>query len=1622
MAAQRIESTGSHPEADNLPNNGSHLQIDRGLTQLELGLSTAPVLGENGTPGAEDERINSGKREEVLQAFARQFEAFREAPDTVLEDWEAAERGEMAEILDTGKVDFANGVDSFRENGRTRRLPIQAFMNFVAVKADEDEQVENDRRILEKYSRSPISTIRGDGQISRQTHRQLADEAAQATQDRRSAVRRAQTGVRWFYPPKNADINNTTPEASQPQDLSGAMQIFEEALRRYRHANSPIDKKTAKRELDLITRQMGDLTGDTAAVKEFLEARREEARKSGKADRGTASKLEIRASKLRIERAADRLYELEDLRSNEPIILGNSPSSDISDRGSDLPSETAEEIITTPWLTSMIETQVRQDDAPWGKPKLPGNVTVTTENALEKIKTPLRLSGGLNPGEKKGYSQPQASQIIRKAGEELYRSYKKTWDEVSKLRADSDSKVTSKSDPITSSAHDFTPPSYTSVDWSKTDNAREVWEAQFREAVKAEEKLPALPIPISAADQLQADEDAERARKTAEDDKRRAARTAIDDARRLGQPIPEVDEKGFLVDPTLKPDEDLFPEHDYTPPPPYVSIDWSQTEKERQNWEFKFQLLNDIASWDQGDIGSEDSGIPPVETVPPVAEKENVKFNIIFTSLDPAYDQEAEKWAEQKLQQELTPTKGRLGKIRSIRRVAATRITEEGKRLKYTKAYKETLVKAGNPYAQIDIKTGEVTDADQDRDKFDASVQATLRGLDINPEQFVARKATIDEKLQEKISFELYGYAAGKLSPAEIEERFARFTKANSVDLRKYFGKDLDSSDFMAGFNSNLIQKLGEIREAIDHGVITLDQVDFNVGFAIPRWGTETQAELTRRDKLIKGAQKRRKTGVLANPLVLGGGASIGTSLAWGAAGWGARSVAPVVGILPGALIGGWNAKARRSYDLKRDRATFEKDQASGVKVTSDQPRRLALDSFSRRKTSTRQLNYGVSNLISRDLSNNPFLSDKRKEQNEKALQALISRIAEIDVRRKLGISEQTDHVMYSSEKVIQQEKLALEELRLKAIEAVRFSGISHEDYQRILGEKTRKWENFLARTSKAQDKKFDKYRTRESRKAFVEGAVKGAVGAGVIAAGTTGIRMASDALGIDVVGGVRNIIDERIRYIRGEINELSSKPQGVPNEQPVKLAMDGHYSNGHQVFDSMLNIDSATATDTEVAVFAQEAPLNFYDTKLDGKTISIPEHTRLVMDRINGGYDLVSSRDGTTVLLDDVRWEEGKLVANPNSLWADKITAETSTTPDMRRVLGKNGVWKEMATPIKDIDWDPNGTPGKYDKDELGIFNKRDGDAVVFRIPSSSNGFFLNINGDRVWLPETRDGIVRLDPDSKKLIPGRHDGMTYGDVARIAIDQEELRKYHGSLQTEVHTERREIFRVDAIEAGTFRNGRATIHATILGCGETPKEIKMGTVTNSVTKILAGELPEPVEPIDPTPGPTQTSNPTTTPTASPEPTKSPWITPRTTPEPTPDPTPRPAPTPEPAIPTGSGFTFEWPDLSNINIPPTIATPMARRYPLESVYAATTRPTPIYPAVLPPTTPPLASTPHASPRFMARRYGDQMSRGLTDEEKGKIALYANEGNSDQEIANKLNIPLSQVRHVRYGRNN
>ncbi len=1435
---------------------------------------------------ATTERTNKEKREEVLVAFNRQFEEFRDAPETDLEDWEAAERGEMAEILDTGKVDFAKGVDSFRENGHIRRLPIQAFMNFVAVKADEDEQVESDRRILEKYSRSPISTIRRDGQISRQTHRQLADEAAQATQDRRSAVRRAQTGVRWFYPPKNADINNTTPETSHPQDLSGAMQVFEEALRRYRHANSPIDKKAAKRELDLITRQMGDLTGDPAAVREFLETRREEARKSGKADRGTATKIEIRTSKLRIEQAAEKLYELEDLRNNEPIILGNSLSSGTSDHGSDLPSDSAEEIIkTSPWLTSMIEgaerdnPPLRQDEAPWGKPDIDPKVQVITSSGefLTKWEKPKENS-------------------IKKTQEDLHIAYLEAWKDAEKRRIRRD-----EENPT---------PRYFIPEIKVTSTKPQSKSIASIESVPDGESL-SRGVPQN--DQPQSPTTLEAIERMATTDEW------------MDSPLPEINQLNTSRNVNEPSKDDLN------------SIDQKIDREEHPIPSRRPTLTPPLPD----PVHATPSPMAPIFSYGSITRMDAAPITFSFASSDPIWEREARKNALRQIEEDLAPGKNWKEKLRRAPRVAWARLNEEGRVRDYAKEAEVALRSLGNPFAEIDVKNKQVINGDAHREDYTYELSATGIGLEVNPHAFASHIERATGLFGARLNDKILALATSSISESEARESFMEFVKENRYDFNRLFGRSSNQESF-GDFATNISDRIGILKQQLSAGVVTKDQAarNINIIFADARWGVETKPTRSRKDKFVDWSQSgrlRRVKGVIANPASIGIATSAGTAVALSASAARAAlapisATVPVVPIAVGSFFGGTYGAIRRHADIGKDRTTFEIDDASGEKIQSDSRQRESLAKFSRDRISAEQLATEVDVAIGLDLS------------TELGKQVLMAKLGEIAARQKLSVTTGADYIRYSSPYQIQREKLALQEAFQRGELALRSSGISYDDFDSSLRSHIADRIAELSDATKKQDREFKKHRRKESGKAFIEGAGKGAaaaVGFGVVKAT---IGAAGEVLGIDLGTEARQAVD-----------------------------------TVHDIF-----VPSAKAATPDLG-----AQVNFYDTKLNGKLISIPDTTRLVPDRVSGGYDLVSSQDGKTVLLNDVRWEDGKLVADPKSPWADQISSQTTTSPDTRTVLGKNGVWKEMSADIKTVDWDSNGTPGEYDRDELRIFNRRDGNGVVFNIPKSSNGIFLNINGKRVWLPETKNGIVRLDPDSTKLIPGRHDSLTYGDVARIAIDQDELKKYHGSLQTEVHTQRREIFRVDTIEAGTLKGGKATIHATIQGCGETPREIKMGDITTSVTKILPGEIPAitPEPTPTPTPTPVPTPEPTPTPTPSPEPTPSPSPSPEPTPSPTPSPNPEPSPNPSPEPPVipppiGAGRTFP-----NFDFAPLIAVPFVARKPLE-VTIVPTAPHTIYsgPSVPPSPTP---YTYRASQPTSGWGSPDSLTGSITPEREDKI---------------------------------
>lgn len=158
------------------------------------------------TPSSEQWKPEKEAREIALEAFHRQLSAFNAIPDSKLTKWELAERNTINELLASKRIDFSEEKDTFvDENGIRRGVPFQAFINSVASRALTDRQAEKDRNILERYSRSPISGIRGDGEKSSRVHSQLTELAKKGVRTRAEAAKRAQTGIRDFRPPPAAN-------------------------------------------------------------------------------------------------------------------------------------------------------------------------------------------------------------------------------------------------------------------------------------------------------------------------------------------------------------------------------------------------------------------------------------------------------------------------------------------------------------------------------------------------------------------------------------------------------------------------------------------------------------------------------------------------------------------------------------------------------------------------------------------------------------------------------------------------------------------------------------------------------------------------------------------------------------------------------------------------------------------------------------------------------------------------------------------------------------------------------------------------------------------------------------------------------------------------------------------------------------------------------------------------------------------------------------------------------------------------------------------------------------------------------------------------------------------------
>ncbi|GEM_PF-3553511 len=1301
--------------------------------------------------------------------------------------------------------------------------------------------------------------------------------------------------------------SDAEPQIIEAQSLSDAMLGYENALTKYGNAQD-IDKRRVKRELDLTIKQLERLIGDQEAVKEFVTARREGARKSGKADRGTASKLELRASKLRIERALDRLYELEALKSNEPIILREFTNSDIT----------------------------VQDQYPF-----------------------------------------------KEAQGDLYDSYLEAWRDAEERRITRDE--------VNPTPRYFIP------------------EVKVRVVEKPVPVLVLVPQPV--APQLP--------------DKNQVFAVTNDEW--MKGPVPEP----------------------------------NQTRARRPDRE---PSKDDLNALEPGIKRPDPIPVQPPVYIPTsrgaIFRSEAEQLNIVFATTDPVWEQEARRNAERQMQIDLAPGKTRHDKIRRVPGIAWTRMVEPSRIREYTRKYLELLHKAGNPYSEVDIKTGEIIQ-DSHREDYLSARAATGENIELNPKDSATKVERAHGLFGIRMTNKILELADSGMSEEETQKQLDIFITENKYDLNRFFGRSQSDKRDLTDLATNLSKKVLQLRQQVAEGRLSPDQAfrHMDIFFADARWGVETKHKPTKRNRVLDWSREgkgARVKGIIVNPATVGGLTSVGAVIGMSASvvktalapisaplSLGIPAIPMAVGGVAGGIVGG----IRRYGDHGRDRITFEIDDASGEKPEGKAPQRERFQRFARDRVLAVELAQSVETILSQY-----NLSDRFSAE------ILIAKLAEIVVRKRLSIGRGSDFIGYTSRYQIEQEKLRLNEAVLKGETALRNAGVPYEDYVESLNAQIQDHRERLIKHSDVQDEKFRRDRRIQAVKAIGTGAAMGAAAGGTVVGLKTGIGFGLEVTGLDEP--MKGLVDGAVSGVRGFLGFDSTEIGGKTARTAVK---NGFRPSGQHVYNMPLP-DDTDSVDPLITNTIPEVTKDseLYTSYIGNTEIRIPKGTWWRPD-INGKHDLILSTDGRVLINDAyIDGTTGELNADPKSVWDEQIVNRHIEITNSEHVLGKDGVWKDSATQIDGKTWDRNGTIGRYEGTELDLTVGKQDNAVIFHLPKGTKGIFISRDGhlnNPIWI-EGKNGVVRLDPDDMKHFVIGPDGkrIPIGNIAKMVVDQDELGKYQdGNLGTELHPKRRAIFNVDTVEAGSLDTDKAgkviaRIKATIKGAGQLPSDITTGTEDKVAIKVVPTDIPHDTEPphspeptpkptpeptSEPTPRPTPTAEPTPTPTTKPTPipTPEPTPTPTPTPEPTPVPTPRPTPvpTPEPSpeptpvstseptatpspspeptpsptpssspqpgpiIPpaTGGGFTFDP--------TPLISVPFVARNPLEvtkrdiapavshTIYSGPTLPTPASPA------------PHASPVHLSGTRFPERIGIITDEVKGKVHRLDGLGYKLKDIA-------------------
>lgn len=685
------------------------------------------------------------------------------------------------------------------------------------------------------------------------------------------------------------------------------------------------------------------------------------------------------------------------------------------------------------------------------------------------------------------------------------------------------------------------------------------------------------------------------------------------------------------------------------------------------------------------------------------------------------------------------------------------RIMEEMYRQRYIDQISRAMRDGNNSYLTMDVVNNAAIEANhrtnEEREAGTAKIDQLktgelIHGQEVASAQGELKTALINDIIRPAVENE-------NMDIAQLQERLREFIQnhQDNPQISSLFGPDASQHGRSAEyFATDLLDTAALIRNDYKAHKFALEE--FDIMLANSDWATETQERFTAADRFIAWTQRRKMTGIIANPAVVGAAFSIGVYgglRALGIGGRAAQVAVPLAGLLPGAALAG----IRRHHDLNVDRAAHMTEMAYGdEQVPENAKRRRAMEKFSYESSSISALlngnvdrdAFGDSRGL-RELMNLDFSESESGITNR---EALIRRIAEIKTRLDFSAQESVDLIRFEGEGHVEQGRLHLIQSYIEARQRLYDSGASKAWVSETEARLTGEWRDRFIENRQQQDRAFLRFRLKNAAVSGVFGGVAGfAAGFGLkevsegmvnLTGKDISIRGAADGIGkgaTEVKKGLNNIPGVDIKtegdnhsftklYKEGGISDTDSlhiladekhnvtfvdKKTGEIVSQGWQIQENGHITITGQADPRIISelksegfLTEITQTDNTLLDTSEGSIVS----ETLGKPVTIPQGTEWVADTSNPAkFDLVITGRPDQVLVDNASVDaSGRLIFENSSGNLSFIANETTIPGETQDVFTDNGAWSKNATAIDGRQWYGNNTPGVSDLNELRAYN----------------------------------------------------------------------------------------------------------------------------------------------------------------------------------------------------------------------------------------------------------------------------------------------------------------------------